>query len=267
VHSVASEKTQLEQLASAAPATSALARGFAGRFMPNLPVYFIYGSGADQGAKFQLSFDYRLATLVTGGADNESVTTLRLGYTQRTLWDINSPSSPFYDTSYMPELVLNLDSPMPSDANQLFTWLGLRAGFQHESNGKDGANSRSLNTFYIRPRFVLGRLREWDLVLLPEIYTYIGGLGENEDLKDYRGYGKLRFYLGRSDGPSLMFTGWSGQHLDHVSYQLDLAIPARTRWLNIEAYYYLQYFNGYGESLLAYRAKSNALRVGVGLMR
>jgi outer membrane phospholipase A len=256
----------LERLASAAPATSALSRGFAGRFMPNLPVYFIYGSG-DQSAKFQLSFDYRLATLVTGGVDNERVTTLRIGYTQRTLWDINGRSSPFYDTSYMPEFVLNMDSPMPSDTNQMFTWLGLRGGFQHESNGKSGTDSRSLNTFYIRPRLVFGRLREWDLVLLPEIQTYIGDLGDNDDLKNYRGYGKLRFYLGKSDGPSLMFTGWSGQHFNHGSYQIDLAIPARTRWLNIEAYYYLQYFNGYGESLLAYRAKSDALRAGIGLMR
>ena len=77
----------------------------------------------------------------------------------------------------------------------------------------------------------------------------------------------LNLVVARNDGPSLMFTGWAGKDFNHASFQLDLAIPARVRLLNIEAYLYVQYFHGYGESLRDYRAKSDALRVGLALVR
>jgi phospholipase A1 len=259
-------ETPLDRLVASAPASAALARNFAGRFQPNLPIYFIYGGG-EQAAKYQLSFDYRLATLVLGSAGNETVATLRAGYTQRSLWDIDGSSSPFYDTSYMPELAISTEAPMPQDRNRWLTWMGLRAGVQHESNGRDGPDSRSLNVFYVRPRLALGSIDSWFFLLLPEVHAYLGDLGDNGDLKDYRGYGRLRFYLGRNDGPSLMLSGWAGKDFDHASYQLDLAVPTQLRWTNFEAYLYAQYFNGYGESLRSHRVKSDALRVGFSLVR
>ena len=258
--------TPLDGLASSAPAASGLASNFAGRFLPNQPIYFIYGDGA-QAAKFQFSFDYRIATMVFGQAGHETVATLRGGYTQRSLCDLNSESSPFYDTSYMPEITLNTEARMPRAGGRLFTWLGLRAGFQHESNGRQGTDSRSLNIFYVRPRFVLGSLESWNVVMLPEVFTYVGDVADNKGIENYRGYGKLRLYLGRGDGPSLMFTGWAGKDFDHGTFQWDLAVPTRIRWLNIESFLYLQYFNGYGESLRAYDRKSDAVRAGVSLVR
>ena len=44
-------------------------------------------------------------------------------------------------------------------------------------------------------------------------------------------------------------------------------MPFRVRWLNLESYFYAQYFNGYGESLRAYRRHSDALRAGFALVR
>lgn len=257
----------IERLLATAPAVSAVSRNFTGRFLPNLPVYFIYGD-EDQAAKFQFSFDYRLATLSVGAGDaGPAVHTLRVGYTQRSLWDIEGRSSPFYDTSYMPEIAFNRDQRLPVERSSVFTWLGWRAGFQHESNGREGLDSRSMNTVYFRPRFVLGQLGSWAFVVLPEFQAYLGSSGENADIKSYRGYGKLRFYFGRNDRPTLMFTGWTGKDLDHASYQLDLAVPVRLQWLRLESYFYAQYFNGYGESLRAYRSPSESLRAGFGLVR
>jgi outer membrane phospholipase A len=259
-------RTPLDQLSVNQSASSAIARNFAGRFQPNQPVYFVYGGG-EQAMKFQLSFDYRLATKAFGRDEQETVATLLLGYTQRSLWDIDGKSSPFYDTSYMPELVISTEAPMPRNPDQRFTWLGLRSGFQHESNGKDGLDSRSLNIFYVRPRFVIGTLKSWSLFVLPEAHVYIGDLSDNRLIKDYRGYGKLRFYFGRNDGPSLMVSTWAGKSFDHGSFQLDLAVPLHLRWLNVESFFYAQYFDGYGESLLAYTRKSDAFRMGFALVR
>jgi outer membrane phospholipase A len=234
--------------------------------MPNQPVYFIYGTG-DQSAKFQFSFDYRLATLDWGKPDKEKVSTLRFGYTQRSLWDINGASSPFYDTSYIPEFVITTDAVVPKETSHWFTWIGWRGGYQHESNGRSGSDSRSINTVYLRPRFLLGSPDSWFLVVLPEIYTYVGGVSDNPSIKEYRGYGRLKLYFGHGNGPTLMFTGWAGSGFEHGSMQFDFTYPFHSHWLNIEAYLMAQYFNGYGESLLSYDKKSDALRFGIGLVR
>ena len=68
-------------------------------------------------------------------------------------------------------------------------------------------------------------------------------------------------------GPSLLFAGWAGKDFDHFTYQLDLTFPIRTKLLNFESFLLLQYFDGYGESLRSYDKKSNALRLGLALLR
>ncbi len=258
--------TPMEKLHHSASVASGIARTFAGRFMPNQPIYFLYGGNADQAVKFQFSFDYKLATMRWGQPEAEKISTVRLGYTQRSLWDINGDSSPFYDTSYMPEIAFNTDYAAPKQ-HSWFTWMGWRTGFQHESNGKDGLDSRSLNTVYLRPRFILGDLDHWFAVMVPEVWGYVGDLNDNTRLKDYRGYGKLRFYIASNDGPTLSFAGWAGKDWNHFTYQLDLTWPLRLRFMNFESYLQAQYFNGYGESLRSYDQKGNALRFGIGLVR
>jgi phospholipase A1/A2 len=258
--------TPLGELGASAPVASSLARTFAGRFMPNQPIYFLYGDAA-QAAKFQFSFDYRLGSLRWGEPGTQKLSTLRLGYTQRSLWDIDAASSPFYDTSYMPEVAVVTDWMVPAKGISGFTWMGLRAGYQHESNGKDGDDSRSLNRVYLRPRFILGSFEKWFLVMVPELHVYVGGLSNNPRLKDYRGYGNLQLYVSYKGGPTLRFNGWAGEKLEHTSYQLDFTYPLRSAWLNIETYFHVQYFNGYGESLRNYDRKSDAVRFGLSLVR
>ncbi|MEO6992806.1 MAG: phospholipase A, partial [Lacunisphaera sp.] len=140
------------------PAVSAVQRSFAGRFLTHEPVYFIYGLDAP-GAKFQFSFKYRL--LGNNGRLGDKVPALRgvyLGFTQRSLWDITANSSPFFDTSYMPELMYESQSFLDLGKPGGFQILGFQAGVRHESNGKDGLESRSLNIAYFRPGVAFGRL-------------------------------------------------------------------------------------------------------------
>ncbi|MES2693684.1 MAG: phospholipase A [Verrucomicrobiota bacterium] len=200
-------------------------------------------------------------------SDRPTISSLRLGYTQRSLWDIEADSSPFYDTSYMPEVAIVTESPQPVDRASGATWMGVRAGFQHESNGRDGDDSRSMNRAYFRARFILGSLRSWYVVMLPEVHAYIGDIGANPLIKDYRGYGRLQFYVGRGDYLTLRLNAWTGKDFNHPSYQLDLSYPVQLRWLNLESFLQVQYFNGYGESLRAYTEKIYAVRFGLGLVR
>jgi outer membrane phospholipase A len=64
-----------------------------------------------------------------------------------------------------------------------------------------------------------------------------------------------------------LFAGWAGQGLRHATYQLDLAYPLRTKLLSFGSFVLLQYFHGYGESLVSYDRKSHALRLGLELLR
>jgi outer membrane phospholipase A len=247
------------------PATSRLERTFAGRLGAHEPIYFIFGPDAPA-AKFQFSFKYKI--LRFGEPTPQLLpSTLQFAFTQRSLWNITGNSSPFYDTSYMPELFYESLAPAPVAGKSGFTWLGYQAGYKHESNGRSDVDSRSMNALFVRPAFALGDLAGWHLVVVPEIHAYIGGLSDNEDLTDYRGYGKMRAIFGKNNGPSLMYTGIVGRRAKHFTTQLDLTVPIRTHRLDFETYLLVQYFKGYGESLLSYREKTETVRAGVSLVR
>ena len=252
-------------LGRAQPAGAALQRVFANRIGAHEPIYFVYGPDAPA-AKFQFSFKYKLLDF-SGLAPQRRTRTLQFGFTQRSLWDIDAVSSPFYDTSYMPEIMYESLAPEPERSGPLVTWQGFQAAYKHESNGRDGPMSRSLDLAYARAVFSFGRADGWHLLAIPEVLTYLSVDSGTKDIEDYRGYGKLHLVFGRPDGPSLMAAAWAGKDFDRRSFQFDLTIPVRTKLLNFETYLLVQYFNGYGESLLAYREKTETVRAGVSLVR
>ncbi len=247
-------------------AASMIERTFADRIAPHEPIYFIYGSHTPS-AKFQFSFKYELAHF---GEDSPTFVpdTLQFAYTQRSLWDIRGSSSPFYDTSYMPELIFESLTPAPKhNQSTFFTYLGYQAAARHESNGRAGDTSRSLNTAYVQTFVAIGPLNNWHVILVPEIWEYIGGLSDNRDLADYRGYGQVRAILAKNSGPSLMFTAIPGRGFHKHTFQWDLTVPAHIPVIDWKTYLLVQYFDGYGESLLHYDQKSRVARVGISLVR
>lgn len=169
------------------PAKAVIQRSFAGPFSPHEPVYFIYGPDAP-GAKFQFSFKYRLLGQKARRGDSLPVLRgLYAGYPQRSLWDIDAESSPFYDSSYMPELMYESQAVIDPGSEGGFKMLGYQIGVRHESNGQPGPDSRSLNIAYFRPVFTVGRLDAWNLLLIPRIFDYIVDVENNPDIQDHRG--------------------------------------------------------------------------------
>ena len=251
---------------AAITAASRIERTFAGRIAPHEPIYFIYGSHTPS-AKFQFSFKYELAHFGTS-SPTYVPDTLQFAYTQRSLWDIRGNSSPFYDTSYMPELIFESLTPAPQHSqSSWFNYLGYQTAVRHESNGREGDTSRSLNTAYIQPLIAIGPLDTWHLILAPEVFAYIGGLSDNPDLPDYRGYGQLRAILARNKGPSLMLTAIPGRGFHKHTLQWDLTVPVHVPVIDWRTYLLFQYFDGYGESLLHYNQKSRIFRAGVSFVR
>ena len=121
-------------------------------FLDNLsvyePIYFLFGvdPGLEE-SKFQLSLKYRLFNPAGWMAAKAAwLSGFHLGYTQRSIWDLKANSKPFDDTSYMPELFYLLPKIELNSAR--ISAFGIQGGFQHESNGKGGEDSRSTNHFY-----------------------------------------------------------------------------------------------------------------------
>lgn len=247
------------------PLATSYSRTFAGRLVPHDSIYFLYGSEAPA-AKFQFSFKYRLLNAWNEDTSSDIHPSLNIAFTQRSLWDIDADSSPFFDSSYMPELLFETSSREPKTRG-LFTWFGQQLSMKHESNGRDGVSSRGLDTIYYRPLFAIGSLENWHVILAPKVFTYLGGLDDNLDLPHYRGYGQIRGAILKGNGASLGYTVHSGKDLDHLTYELDLRIPIEIEVLNLAAFLHLQYFNGYGESLLSYDRKSDAFRFGFSIVR
>ena len=220
---------------------------FASAFSPYEPNYFAVGSRGPTNARFQISFKFRLFNPNTKTPFLEK---LFVGYSQSSIWDLESTSKPFRDSSYRPN-VFFLDDKVSQWPFKRST-LGFQGGLEHESNGRDDASSRSLNIAFVRPTLTFPLEGNYFISVSPKIYGYFEKQ-ENPDIAAYRGYADLLMKIGETDGFQLASTLRKGTRSDAYSVQLDASyLLKRPTFGNLGGYLHLQYFNGYGESLIEY---------------
>ena len=234
-------------------------------FSPYEPIYFIAGSEHPT-ARFQVSLKYHVFDPGGWMGDNvPGASDLYFGYTQTSLWDVFAPSSPFFDTSYKPGAFLY--------RRDVFTngWLALdlQGGYEHESNGRDGADSRSVNMIYAQPTLRLGREDGLSVTLTARAWSYVFDLSNNPDIRHYRGYADMVGALTWKQGLQVSTLFRIGDTGEHSTLQFDVTYPLwRIRWLGgLTPYLHGQYFSGYGESLLRYNQKDEVWRLGLSLYR
>ncbi len=231
----------------------------------NEPLYFIVGSSKERNfdARFQLSFKYRpfdpdatVATFIPYASN------LYFAYTQTSIWDIGSDSSPFKDTSYRPSIYYNwAESGKGLNPNR---W---KFGLEHESNGRDGDESRSLNIAFVQPFWSMDFSSGRQLTFMPKIYQYIEK-SDNSDIHHYRGYVDWMARYGREDGAIL--TGLYRQGTQgYVQGQLDLSYPISDKLFGrTGTFLHFQLLGGYGETLIDYNhQRETQLRIGLSLAR
>lgn len=233
---------------------------------PYEPMYFVFGTSGEDTARFQFSFKYRLfdergalARVLPG------IGKLHFGYTQTSLWDIGGSSAPFRDTSYKPSLFY-YEPQIDASADGRYL-MGLQAGVEHESNGRDGLRSRSINIAYIKPSWRWFSDDEHYVSIAPKIYHYLERT-DNDDIGKYRGHVDLELRYGKRDGWLFSSLLRKGNGLGH-SMQLDASYPLRQPFFaNAGGYVHFQYFNGYGETLLDYNVRrSPQFRIGFSIVR
>ena len=202
---------------------------------------------------------------------------LWLAYTQISFWQLyNSAfSSPFRDTNYEPEGIVTWRTNYDLFDLGLLAGRIINLGFDHQSNGRARPLSRSWNRVYAEFGFekVFNRTNreagrnEFNLFIkpwyrMPEVRTD----DDNPDIDAYLGYGEIRgiYYL-KNHRFEVMLRNNLRLNKNRGAVQLDWSFPLPVRWLAHDRISgYIQYFNGYGESLLDYNASSN--RIGIGVM-
>ena len=245
------------------PRMDADAERFAAAFSPYEPNYFSAGSVGPTNARFQVSLKFRVFNPDTRTPFLER---LYLSYSQTSIWDLSANSKPFRDSSYRPSVFFLYD-----DVGR-WPWanskLGLQAGFEHESNGKDGEVSRSINILFLRPTLTLPLQGDYFFAISPKLYAY-QNKDENVDISAYRGYADMLFKWGESNGFQLATTYRQGRQPSHYSVLLDLSYPLkRPTFGNLGGYLHFQVFDGYGESLIDYNQKVRTqYRIGLMITR
>jgi len=229
--------------------------------------YFVVGSRGQANARFQLSFQYDfLAEDGSLGAGDSPWDGLGFAYTQMSLWDLQSDSVPFFDTNYRPSLFWRRETIIGAPGEPRWDF---EFGYEHESNGRDGDDSRSINSLYVRPTYHHPLDERWEFRTTPRVWAYIGDLSDNPDIADYRGLFDWRLQLVDRQGFGFSTNLRKGGESSYGSVQVDVSYPMNELLGgNLDLFLYLQYFNGWGESLLVYDEKLPAqFRIGIALVR
>lgn len=207
-------------------------------------------------AKFQLSFKVKLWEDVLGKDVD-----LWFAYTQLSFWQVYNEalSAPFRESNYEPELLLNFRTD--------YNFLGLRGriinvGVNHQSNGRSQFLSRSWNRIVANIGF---ERKDFNLLLktwyrIPES----ANKDDNRQISKYMGYGEIwGTYYWKKHRFGAMFRNNMRVGDNKGAVQLDWSFPFPFM-KNDRFSGYIQYFNGYGESLLDYDKSIN--RIGIGIM-
>lgn len=179
-------------------------------------------------------------------------------YTNRSFWQVydHVDSEPFRETNHEPETWLQMKND--------WTVFGFRnsinsIGIVHQSNGQSGDLSRTWNRLYGNFVFEKG---DWALSFKPWVWIFKEyGEVDNPDIDDYMGHGEFRAaYAHGGHVIAGMIRNQFESGFDRGAVELSWSFPVFD-YPYLKGY--VQYFHGYGESLIDYNREVN--RIGIGI--
>ena len=189
---------------------------------------------------------------------------LYVGATVKAFWQAYNKdiSAPFRETNYEPELFWITPVPWTVFGGDA-TLFGL--GLSHQSNGRSLPFSRSWNRLYgsviwERWRYVF-HFKAWWRIPEDEKDDALDPEGDdNPDIEDYLGNFEFTVAYRKFDHEvSVMLRNNLDREDNRGAIQVDWTFPLQRRFRG-----YIQFFNGYGESLIDYDAHIE--RIGVGIL-
>ncbi|CAH6861434.1 Phospholipase A1 precursor; Outer membrane phospholipase A [Vibrio chagasii] len=205
---------------------------------------------SDEEIKLQLSLKI---PVVDDGVFNQE-DKIYFGFTLKSFWQAYSSdiSAPFRETNYRPELFYETPLNIESADGVWFS----RFGLEHESNGRTEELSRSWNRVYTG----LGYIEDDFLVYIQPWYRIpeSSSSDDNPDIEDYLGHYELSGAY-KWEEFELSALGRYNFQTGYGGVQTSLSFPLFGRLKG-----YVQYYKGYGESLIDY--DYNSERIGVGVL-
>lgn len=217
--------------------------------------YFIFGcpigyrpTRANSDVKFQVSVAQKLtkATLPFG-------TYLYLYYTQKVFWSVLENSMPMTDLNFNPGI--GITKPL-FVKNRYVGKLSLI--LEHESNGRDSIWSRSWNKVSLAANIII----DPNLSVAGKIWIPIIDGVNNKDILNYCGIYQVSVQAmsdNRKFSGAITLVKRKGWNFNYNTI-VELAYRFSRK---ANQYFFLQYYNGYGEGLLAYKEFHSQLRLGI----
>ncbi|WP_332874303.1 phospholipase A [Bowmanella yangjiangensis] len=212
-------------------------------------------------AKFQIS----VKMPVYRPDEQQSLEGVYFGFTAKSHWQVyNSEiSKPFRETNYQPEVFYNFDTDLKL--------LGYRfnlaqVGIEHQSNGQNQLRSRSWNRIYGSLLFSdedsFYYLRAWYRIKEDEKDDPLDPRGDdNPDITHFLGHMEVGYGTQMGNFKLMTMIRNNLKTSDNKgSIELNLTYPLNNRYEVL-----LQYFNGYGDSLIDYNRHQQRISLGIQL--
>ncbi len=176
---------------------------------------------------------------------------LNAGYTQLMYWQFYAKSQYFRETNYMPEVFFS---------DHFHKNWRINYGVVHQSNGRGGEYERSWNRVYANletsGNHWLLSVKPWMLIFKPESSDL-----HNPDIAHYLGHEKIRYEY---EFDNKMTTSVALTNIEsgmkRGAVEVDYTIPLLSNMSMM-----LQYFNGYGQSLIEYNHRTQSVGIGFSL--
>lgn len=228
---------------------------------PNSDVYRPDNDWADQLKSSEVKFQLSLKTPLTTRGIFNRYDSVYFGLTITAWWQLYARqiSSPFRETNYRPELFYLTPLKLHiADGNT-----GFQVGMIHESNGRSQLLSRSWNRLYATILYERGdfavQFRPWYRIPESAKREPLDSKGDdNPDIQRYLGYFDIKgaFRFRESELSFLFRNNLNANNRGAVEIGYSIPLSGNLKW-------FIQYFNGYGESLIDYDHRQQRLGIGI----
>lgn len=220
-----------------------------------MPVTYDFKNSEDREQK-ETQFQFSLEKPLIHNLFNQNEI-ISFAYTQKSFWQTFKESAPFRENNYEPEFLVNI--PIENDYLKSY-----KISLNHQSNGQGGLLSRSWNRVYLE-----GMLQFDELFVKPKIWYIIpdGNQNDNPNIENYMGYGELNFIYSykKHQFDLLLRNNLKSDNKGAIDLTWTFPLPFIENQKNV--YGMINYFNGYGNSLIDYDRQVNKIGFGIALTR